>query len=71
MFKSLVRTSKETQHFTVRNISWLMLFKVIISVCAETHTKPRDTKCSVTDYKAYGTCYHSDLKVNVKLKKNL
>jgi hypothetical protein len=32
VFKKSVRTSKRTQHFTIRKINWLMLFKGIIAV---------------------------------------
>jgi hypothetical protein len=42
-FKNLARTSKKTQHFSITKISWLMLFKEIITVRAEIHTKPTNT----------------------------
>jgi hypothetical protein len=32
IFKNSVRTAKKTQHFTITEISWLMLFKEIIAV---------------------------------------
>jgi hypothetical protein len=35
-----VRTSKRTPHFTITNISWLTLFKEMIAVYSENHTKP-------------------------------
>jgi hypothetical protein len=41
----LVRTSKETQHFTITKIKWLTLFKEIIAVYYENHTKPENTLC--------------------------
>jgi hypothetical protein len=39
LFKNLVRTSKRTPHITITEINWLMLFKEIIAVYAESHTK--------------------------------
>jgi hypothetical protein len=53
LFKNPVRTSKRTAHFTITKINWLMLFKEIIAVYSENHTKPIITKYSVTD------CYDS------------
>jgi hypothetical protein len=44
IFKNPVRISKRTPDF-----NWVMLFKEIISVCNENHTKPINTKCSVVD----------------------
>jgi hypothetical protein len=35
-----VRTAKKTQHFTITKISWLTLFKEIITVYYENQTKP-------------------------------
>jgi hypothetical protein len=35
-----VRTSKRTQHFTITEITWLMVFKKIIAVYSENHMKP-------------------------------
>jgi hypothetical protein len=49
IFKNSVRTSKRTPHFTITKISWLILFKEIISVYSESNTKPTNTKYSVTD----------------------
>jgi hypothetical protein len=40
-----VRTAKKTQHFTITNINWLTLFKEMITVCFENHTKPMNTLC--------------------------
>jgi hypothetical protein len=40
IFKNSVRTSKRTPHFTITWINWLMLFKEIITVYSENHTKP-------------------------------
>jgi hypothetical protein len=48
-FKNSVRTAKKTQHFTITKINWLTLFKEIIAVYCENHTKPINTKCRVTD----------------------
>jgi len=49
LFKNSVRTSKRTPHFTITKINWLTLFKEIIAVYSENHTKPTNTKYSVTD----------------------
>jgi hypothetical protein len=38
-FKHSVRTAKKTQHFTITKINWLTLFKEIIAVYTENHTK--------------------------------
>jgi hypothetical protein len=48
LFNNSVRTAKKTQHFTITKINWLTLFKEIIAVYSEKHTKPINTKCSVT-----------------------
>jgi hypothetical protein len=50
MFKDSISTSKRTPHFTVTKINWLMLFKEIIAVFCENHTKPINTKSRVSDY---------------------
>jgi hypothetical protein len=34
---------------SLQKINWLMLFKEIIIVCTENHTRPINTKCRVTD----------------------
>jgi hypothetical protein len=39
LFKNSVRTSKRTPHFIITNINWLKLFKEIIGVYAENHSK--------------------------------
>jgi len=39
LFKNSDRTSKRTPHFTITEINWLMLFKIIIPVYVENHTK--------------------------------
>jgi hypothetical protein len=44
IFKNSVRTTKKTIHFTITNINWLMLFKEIIAVYSENHTKLTNTK---------------------------
>jgi hypothetical protein len=49
LFKISVRTSKRTPHFAVTKIKWLTLFKEIIDVYSEKHTKQINTKCSITD----------------------
>jgi hypothetical protein len=62
LFMNPVRTSKRTQHFTITNINWLMLFKEIIAVYGENHAKPINTKCNIT-VKADGSySYRSALK---------
>jgi hypothetical protein len=53
LFKDPVRTSKRTPYFTITKISWLTLFKEIIAVYSENHTKPINKLCeqnAVTDY---------------------
>jgi hypothetical protein len=40
IFKYSVRTAKKAQHFTITKINWLTLFKEIIAVYTENHTKP-------------------------------
>jgi hypothetical protein len=50
-FKNPIRTSKKTPHFTITKINWLTLFKEIIPVYGENHTKPTGAKCRVTDCK--------------------
>jgi hypothetical protein len=49
LFKNSVRTSKRTPHFTITKINWLTLFKEIIDVYSENHTKPINTNWTVTD----------------------
>jgi hypothetical protein len=44
-YKNSVRTAKKTQHFTITKINWLTLFKEIIAVYSENHTKPINTHC--------------------------
>jgi hypothetical protein len=41
LFKNSVRTSQRTPHFTITKINWLTLFKEIIAVYRENHTKPQ------------------------------
>jgi hypothetical protein len=43
------RTAKKAPHFATTKINWLTLFKEIISVCSENHTKPMNTKWRVID----------------------
>jgi hypothetical protein len=40
IFNDSVRTAKKTQLFTITKINWLTLFKEIIAVYSENHTKP-------------------------------
>jgi hypothetical protein len=49
IFKYSVLTAKKTLLFTITKINWLTLFKEIIAVCTENHTRPINTKCTVTD----------------------
>jgi hypothetical protein len=35
-----VRTSKKTQRGSITKVNWLMLFREIIAVYSENHTKP-------------------------------
>jgi hypothetical protein len=49
IFNNLARTSKRTLHSTITKIDWLMLFKEIIDVCSEDHTKSLNVKYSVTN----------------------
>jgi hypothetical protein len=39
LFKNSVRTAKKIQCFNIAKISWLMLFKEIIPICTDNHTK--------------------------------
>jgi hypothetical protein len=43
IFKYSVRTAKKTQHFTIKKINRLTLFKEIIAVYSENHTKHINT----------------------------
>jgi hypothetical protein len=43
IFKNAVRTAKKTLHFTIKKINWLTLFKEIIAVYSENHTKHINT----------------------------
>jgi hypothetical protein len=49
LFKNSVRTSKRTPNFTITSINLLTLFKEIIAVYSESHAKPINTKCSITE----------------------
>jgi hypothetical protein len=49
IFKNSARTSKRTPHFTITKINCLTLFKEIIAVYSENHSKPINTKPSDTD----------------------
>jgi hypothetical protein len=49
VLKNSVHTSKETQHFAIKNINWLMLFKEIIPVYTENYTRLINTKFRVID----------------------
>jgi hypothetical protein len=57
--KNPVRTSKRTPHFTITKISWLTLFKEVIAVYRENHTKPTEKNAALLIDKAGGTySYH-------------
>jgi hypothetical protein len=43
VFNNSARTAKKTQHFIITKINWLTLFKEIIAVYSENHTKPINT----------------------------
>jgi hypothetical protein len=67
MYKNSVRTAKKTQHFTITKINWFMLFKEIIAVHSENHTKHINThygqNAELLNVKAGGTYYyHSAIK---------
>jgi hypothetical protein len=44
MLKNLVLTAKKTAHLSIAKIKWFMLFKEIIPVYGENHTKPLNKK---------------------------
>jgi hypothetical protein len=65
LFKNSVRTSKRTPHFTITKIDWLALFKEIIAVYFEKHTKHTNKigYIQLPTSKADGTySYHCRLK---------
>jgi hypothetical protein len=57
IFKNSVRTTKKTQHFTITKINWLTLFKEIVAVYSENHTKPINTKWRVIDCRSRWEIY--------------
>jgi hypothetical protein len=62
-----VRTAKKTRHFSITKINWLTLFKEIIAVYSENHTKHINRLCGqnveILIVKEVGTCsYHWTLK---------
>jgi hypothetical protein len=44
IFKNSVPTAKKTQHFTITKINLLTLFRDIIALYSENHTKPINKK---------------------------
>jgi hypothetical protein len=50
IFKNSVRTSKRTPHFTITKFNLLMLFKEILAVYTDNHTKHYKYKMQVTDF---------------------
>jgi hypothetical protein len=62
-FNNSVRTAKKTPHFTIRKINFLTLFKEIITVYIENHTKHKNKNADLLIVKAGGTSsYHQPLK---------
>jgi hypothetical protein len=63
LFKNSARTSKRTPHFTITKINWLMLFKEVIAVYSDNHTKPINKNTALMTVQADGSySYRSDLK---------
>jgi hypothetical protein len=70
LFKNPVRTSKRTPHFTITEINWLTLFKEIIAVYSEDHTKPYTQCVGLLIVKANGIySYRSALKGQITTNK--
>jgi hypothetical protein len=66
-FKHSVRAAKETQHVSMTTISWLTLFREIITVYSENHKKHMNTLCvqnaELLKVKTGGTySYHCTVK---------
>jgi hypothetical protein len=59
IFKDSVRTAKKTPHFTITKINWLTLFKEMVDVYSENHTKHLNTligqNAGLENVKAGGT----------------
>jgi hypothetical protein len=49
LYKNSVRTAMKTQLLAITKINWLTLFKEIIAVYSDNHTKPINTKRRVLD----------------------
>jgi uncharacterized protein YktB (UPF0637 family) len=47
IFKNSVRTAKKAQHFTITKINRLTLFKKLIAVYSQNHTKHVNKKINV------------------------
>jgi hypothetical protein len=67
IFEHSVCTPKKTQYFSITEVSWWVLFREIINVFSEDHTKPINTFCGqsaeVLIVKTGGTySYHWALK---------
>jgi hypothetical protein len=54
LFKNSVRTSKRTQHFTITEINWLMLFKEMMNIYREKHKEHIYTNAELLIVKAGG-----------------
>jgi hypothetical protein len=64
MFTNTFHTSKRTPNFIITKIDWLVVFKEIVAVFIENHTKPMNEKNSVTD------CYGSwDIQLSPGFKR--
>jgi hypothetical protein len=50
IFKNSVRTSKRTPHFTITKIKLLTLFKEIIALYRQNHTRTTKAKSRLTDF---------------------
>jgi hypothetical protein len=59
LFKNPVRTSKKTLHFTITKINWVTLFKKIVTVYTQNHTKNINTECQLTAKEAKAVPLHA------------
>jgi hypothetical protein len=53
--KNTVRTAKKTQHFIIKKIKWLTLFKEIIAVYTENRTKHINKNAELLTVRGEGT----------------
>jgi hypothetical protein len=61
LFKKSVRTSKRTPHFTITEINWLTLFKEMIAVYTENHTRTINKNSHELIVEADGTYSYREL----------